>query len=148
MEAVMTVGDILRTKSSRIVTIRMNETVDTAAKLLRRENVGALVVKDVCRTEGNVVVGMFSERDVASAIADHGPAGSALKVSALISVQKLVSCTAQDTIEHVRQLMDEHHIRHVPVLEGHTLIGVISMRDLNTVAVASRPAAEPSAYMN
>ena len=74
----MTVGDILRSKSSRIATIRMNETVDTAAKLLRRENVGALVVKDVCRTEGNVVVGMFSERDVASAIADHGSAGSAL----------------------------------------------------------------------
>lgn len=137
----MVVGDILRSKSSRIATIRMNETVATAAKLLRRENVGALVVKDVCRTEGNVVVGMFSERDVASAIADHGPAGSALQVSALISVQKLVSCTAQDTVEHVRQLMDEHHIRHVPVLEGHTLIGVISMRDLNTVAVAGRPAA-------
>ncbi len=64
----MKVGDILRSKKgTRIVTVRMNETVATAAQLLRTENVGALVVKDVCRTEGNVAVGMFSERDVTRA---------------------------------------------------------------------------------
>lgn len=153
----MNVGDILRHKGSRVATIRMNETVDIAAKLLRRENVGALVVKDVCRTEGNTVVGMFSERDVARAIADHGAACASLPVSKLIEVQKLITCTAQDSIEHVRMLMDEHHIRHLPVLEGHSLIGVISMRDINTVAVATAstaaaaaaaPAVDARNYMN
>lgn len=68
----MRVGDILNRKSTRIATVRMNETVATAARLLRNDNVGALVVKDVCRTEGNVAVGMFSERDVVRAVSEHG----------------------------------------------------------------------------
>jgi CBS domain-containing protein len=128
----MQVGDILRHKSTRISTIRMNETVAVAAKLLRTDNISALVVKDVCRTEGNVAVGMFSERDVVRAIAAHGAAGINLKVSELISVQELISCRSTDTLEHVRYLMNKNHIRHVPVIDDHTLIGVISIRDIST----------------
>ncbi|WP_315831154.1 CBS domain-containing protein [Bradyrhizobium prioriisuperbiae] len=127
----MKVGDILRNrKGTRIATVRMNETVATAAQLLRAEDVGALVVKDVCRTEGNVAVGMFSERDVARAVAEHGSAGLALKVSDMISVQQLISCSSTDTLEHVRGLMRDHHIRHLPVIDDYSLIGVISIRDI------------------
>ncbi|MGO4714724.1 CBS domain-containing protein [Bradyrhizobium sp. 2TAF24] len=134
----MKVGDILRTrKGTRIATVRMNETVATAAELLRANNVGALVVKDVCRTEGNVAVGMFSERDVARAVAEHGPAGLTMKVAALISVQQLVSCSSTDTLEHVRGLMRDHHIRHLPVIDEHSLIGVISIRDLELMGDAA-----------
>jgi CBS domain-containing protein len=53
-------------------------------------------------------------------------------VSQLISVQQLVSCCSTDTIEHVRHLMNKHHIRHLPVIDDHTLIGVVSIRDLST----------------
>lgn len=127
----MKVGDILRRRNStRIATVRMNETVATAAELMRADNVSALVVKDVCHTEGNVAVGMFTERDVARAIAEHGRAGALLKVASLISVQKLVSCSSTDTLEHVRELMRDHHIRHLPVIDDYTLVGVISIRDL------------------
>ncbi len=127
----MKVGDILRNrKGTRIITIRMHETVETAARLLRTENISALVVKDVCRTEGNVAVGMFTERDVVRAVAEHGAAGIALKVAALISVQQLVSCSSSDTLEHVRDLMRDHHIRHLPVIDDQTLVGVISIRDI------------------
>jgi CBS domain-containing protein len=129
----MRVGDILNGKSTRIVTVRMHETVGTAARLLRSENISALVVKDVCRTEGNVAVGMFSERDVVRAVAEHGPAALNMKISALISVQQLVSCRSADTLAHIRDLMAEHHIRHLPVIDDYTLIGVISMRDINSV---------------
>lgn len=130
----MKVGDILNRKSSRIATVRMNETVGTAARLLRAENISALVVKDVCRTEGNVAVGMFSERDVVRAVAEHGAAGITMKISALISVQKLVSCRSTDSLAHARELMNANHIRHLPVIDDHTLIGVISMRDINGAA--------------
>ena len=52
----MKVGDILRTKkSTRVVTVRMNETVGIAAQLMRTSNISALVVKDVVRTEGELV---------------------------------------------------------------------------------------------
>lgn len=128
----MKVGDVLRKKSTRIATVRMNETVAIAAQLLRTGNISALVVKDVCRTEGNTAVGMFSERDVVRAIAEHGAAGVNLKVSSLISVQQLVSCRSTDTLEHVRHLMNKNHIRHVPVIDDHTLIGVVSIRDIST----------------
>jgi len=128
----MKVGDVLRKKSTRIATVRMNETVAIAAQLLRAGNISALVVKDVCRTEGNTAVGMFSERDVVRAIAEHGAAGVNLKVASLISVQQLISCRSSDTLEHVRHLMNKNHIRHVPVIDDHTLIGVVSIRDIST----------------
>jgi CBS domain-containing protein len=127
----MKVGDVLRKKSTRIATIRMNETVAIAAQLMRASNVSALVVKDVVRTEGNTAVGMFTERDVVRAVAEHGAAGVNMKVSQLISVQQLVSCTSNDTLQDVRHLMNTHHIRHLPVIDDHSLCGVISMRDIS-----------------
>ena len=127
----MQVGDVLRKKNHRVVTVRMNETVGIAAQLMRASNISALVVKDVVRTEGNTAVGMFTERDVVRAIAEHGAAGVNVKVAQLISVQRLVSCSASDTLEHVRHLMNVHHIRHLPVIDNFSLAGVISMRDIS-----------------
>jgi CBS domain-containing protein len=128
----MQVGDILRKKAARVATVRMNETVAIAAQLMRSSNISALVVKDVVRTEGNTAAGMFTERDVVRAIAEHGAAGANLRVSQFISVQQLVSCSSTDSLEHVRHLMNKHHIRHVPVIDDYSLIGVISIRDIST----------------
>jgi CBS domain-containing protein len=127
----MKVGDILRNKTARVITVRMNETVGVAAQLMRASNVSALVVKDVVRTEGNTAAGMFTERDVVRAIAEHGAAGVTLKVSQLISPQRLISCSTDDTLEHVRHLMNVNHIRHLPVIDDFALAGVISMRDVS-----------------
>jgi CBS domain-containing protein len=127
----MKVGDILRKKTGRVATVRMNETVAIAAQLMRASNISALVVKDVVRTEGNTAVGMFTERDVVRAIAEHGAAGVSLKVSQLISVQQLVSCSSSDTLELARHLMNEKHIRHLPVIDDYSLVGVISIRDIS-----------------
>ena len=128
----MKVGDVLRKKTTaRVVTIRMNETVGVAAQLMRTSNISALVVKDVVRTEGNTAVGMFTERDVVRAIAAHGAAGVGMKISRLISVQRLVACNSSDTLEHVRHLMNVHHVRHLPVIDDFSLAGVISMRDIS-----------------
>jgi CBS domain-containing protein len=126
----MKVGDVLRKKTTRIATVRMNETVAIAAQLMRANNISALVIKDVVRTEGNTAVGMFTERDVVRAIAEHGAAGVNMKISQLISVQRLVFCASSDTLEHVRHLMNVNHIRHLPVIDDYNLVGVISMRDI------------------
>jgi CBS domain-containing protein len=88
------------------------------------------VVKDVVRSEGNTAAGMFTERDVVRAIAEYGAAGVDVKVSQLISVQRLVSCTSSDTLDQVRHLMNVHHIRHLPVIDNFAMAGVISMRDI------------------
>src|SRR4029453_15404190 len=133
MEVAMQVGDVLSKKpATRVATIRMNETVAIAAQLMRSANISALVVKDVVRTEGNTAVGMFTERDVVRAIAEHGAAGVNLKVSQLISVQQLVSCRSTDPPQHSRHLIKNNHPRHLPVIDDYSLIGVISIRDIST----------------
>ena len=141
----MQVGDVLRKKAARVATVRMNETVAIAAQLMRSSNISALVVKDVVRTEGNTAVGMFTERDVVRAIAEHGAAGANLKVSQLISVQQLVSCNSTDTLAHVRHVMNRAHIRHLPVIDNYSLIGVISMRDISSAYDDEARAAKPAA---
>jgi CBS domain-containing protein len=106
--------------------------VGVAAQLMRANNISALVVKDVVRSEGNTAVGMFTERDVVRAIAEHGANGVNIRVSQLISVQRLVSCSSSDSLEHVRHLMNVNHIRHLPVIDNFSLAGVISMRDVSS----------------
>jgi CBS domain-containing protein len=141
----MQVGDVLRKKAARVATVRMNETVAIAAQLMRSSNISALVVKDVVRTEGNTAVGMFTEHDVVRAIAEHGSHGANLKVSQLISVQQLVSCKSTDTLEHVRHVMNTEHIRHLPVIDNYSLIGVISMRDISAAFDEEATAAKSAA---
>src|SRR3978361_944151 len=124
----MQVGDVLRKKAARVATVRMNAHVPLAAQLMRSNNISALVVKDVVRTEGNTAVGMFTERDVVRAVAEHGAAGVSLKISQLVSVGQLVSCSSTDSLEHVRHLMNMNHIRHLPVIANYRLIGVVRTR--------------------
>jgi len=124
------VDDILREKrNTRILTVRLRETVATAVALMKRENVSALVVKDVCRTEGNVVVGIVSERDVARGLADHGAAVLDMEVSAFVN-RPLACCKLNDSLGTILAVMDEHQVRLLPVLEDHTLVGVVSISDV------------------
>ena len=125
----MKVADLMKRKGTRLIMMRLNETVEMAIRLLRREKIGALIVKDVVRTEGNTAVGVFSERDVLQALDDHGAAALKIPVSKLMSTN-IISCTPDDDIDHAFDLMDRHHIRHVPVFESGTVIGVISIRDI------------------
>lgn len=125
----MKVADVLKEKGSRIVTVRLNETVEMAVRLMSRESIGALAVKDVVRTEGNTCVGMFSERDVVHALAELGTAAMQMSVERMMS-KRLISCSPEEELGSVIEKMDTHGIRHLPVLENHTLIGVISVRDV------------------
>lgn len=134
----MRVEDILRRKGTRIGTVRINETVETALRLLKAENTGALVVKDVCRTEGNTVVGVISERDIVRGLTDRGPGILSLPVTAVMSNHP-VCCAPGDSVRRVLQLMDEHTIRHIPVLDGASLVGVVSVRDLIKAQLDAAP---------
>jgi len=138
------VSDILRTKDTRIITVRLRETVAIAAQLMQRENIAALVVKDVSRTEGNIVVGIFTERDITRAVAVHGPAALDMPIAELIK-RPLAQCTERDSVEAVLRVMDQHQVRMLPVMEEHTLIGVISISDIIRDAVAHAQPLAPGA---
>lgn len=125
----MRVEQILRQKEARIISVRLREPVAAAAKLMAAENIGALVVTDVVPTEGSTVVGMFSERDIVRALVENGQEIMRMPVEKLMS-KKLISCGPNDDLIDVMEKMDRHGIRHLPVLEEHTLVGVISVRDV------------------
>jgi CBS domain-containing protein len=57
----------------------------------------------------------------------------------------LVSCSSTDTLEHVRHVMNRHHVRHLPVIDNYSLIGVISIRDISTAFDEKAAAAARSA---
>ncbi|WP_434622486.1 CBS domain-containing protein [Azospirillum sp. B2RO_4] len=124
----MKVEHILRTKESRVVAVRTSATVAEAVKLMKAENISALIVKDVCRTEGNTLAGVLSERDVVHALLERGGSLLSMPVSQLMTRQP-VTCTPSDSVQQALQLMDKHHIRHLPVLEDGHLVGVVSARD-------------------
>lgn len=126
----MTVDDMLRAKrDTRIITLRMHETVADAVLVMKRENISSVIVKDVCGTEGNTVVGVFSERDVTRAVLEHG-ANTPKMVLASLLKRDVISCALADSIETVLRLMVEHQVRHLPVIEDYNLVGVISATDL------------------
>jgi CBS domain-containing protein len=125
----MKVSQLLRKQGGRIVSIRMDETIERAAQMLRDENIGALVIKDSCNTEGDVVVGMFSERDFLRAVLGRGPQILKLPVSRLMS-PNVISLRSNDDTTRAVELFNKHRIRHLPVIDDHTLVGVISIRDV------------------
>ncbi|HEX6119635.1 MAG TPA: CBS domain-containing protein [Dongiaceae bacterium] len=125
----MRVTQILRQKQARVVSVRPREPVSAALKLMARENIGALVVTDIVPTEGSTVVGMFSERDVVRALAAEGADIMRLPVERLMS-KKLIACSPDDDLADVMAKMDQHGVRHLPVLDEHTLVGVVGIRDV------------------
>lgn len=135
----MRIDTVLRTRHPRLVTIRMTETVMAAGRRLRAENIGLLVVKDTCATEGDAILGVVSERDILHAIVDHGAAAMKLPVASLMTT-RVVCCELYDSVERALALMRQHHVRHLPVLHDGGLVAVISIRDLldsrDTVAAA------------
>lgn len=129
-EEIMKVSQLLsKKKDSRIISIRFSESVETAARMLQDENIGAIVVKDVCRSEGEVVVGMFSERDFIRAVLRHGAGILKRPVSSLMT-PNVVSCSPNDSVSRIIELFNKHRIRHLPVIEGGALVGVVSIRDV------------------
>jgi len=151
----MKVEHILRTKQARVVAVRTSATVADAIRLMKAENISALVVKDVCRTEGNTLAGVLSERDIVHALLERGSSLMAMPVSQLMTRQP-VTCAPSDSVRQALQLMEQHHIRHLPVLEDGHLVGVVSARDFTRLqlqeldgtvtAVAEPPAAATYAH--
>ena len=108
-----------------MVFVDERETVSGAARLLTDRRIGALVVGD----ESGDIAGMLSERDIVAGIATHGAAVLDQAVSELMT-RKVVFCHPRDTIADVMGKMTDRRIRHLPVVDGDRLLGVISIGDV------------------
>lgn len=121
----MNVDGILRAKGANVVTIRPDASVGQLVDGLRDERIGAMVVSE----DGRSVLGIVSERDVVRALADRGPRILEAPVAELMTRQ-VYSCTPQDTVKHVMAEMTRRRIRHLPVITGGALSGIVSIGDV------------------
>lgn len=119
-----TVQDILKAKGHGVWSIAPDASVYDALQLMADKDVGALLAVDA----GNLV-GILSERDYARKIILQGKSSKTTPVREIMTEQ-VVSVCADQTIEEAMVLMSNRRIRHLPVLDGSRLIGVVSIGDM------------------
>ena len=119
-----TVKQLLEGKTIRLLSISPDASVFEALQLMAAKDVGALVV-----LEGDRLAGIFSERDYARKVVLVGKFSKETAVREIMTAKVL--CVRPDqTVDQCMALMTEHRIRHLPVLDGSKVIGVISIGDV------------------
>jgi len=119
-----TVNEILQAKASKLLSISPEASVLDALKLMAEREVGALVVLD-----GEQLAGIFSERDYARKVILFGKSSKDTAVSEIMT-RKVVCVRPEQSVEDCMALMTDKRIRHLPVLQGNAVIGVISIGDV------------------
>ncbi len=119
-----TVDAVLHQKAAHVWSVPPEATVFEAIQLMAEKNVGALMVMKDDR-----LLGVFSERDYTRKIALKGKSSKQTAVRDVISTP-IVSVAPGATVEECMRLMTEHRVRHLPVVNGEKLIGVVSIGDL------------------
>ncbi len=121
----MTVSAILQGKSKSLITISPEMSLTEAVKSLAEHRIGAIVAVDAAGR----VAGIISERDVVRILGEKGPAVLSEPVSSVMT-RAVVTCTTDETIPGVMERMTRGRFRHVPVVEGDRLLGIISIGDV------------------
>jgi CBS domain-containing protein len=120
----MNIAAILRDKGREVATIAGDELVATAVALLGEKRIGALPVLD-----SGEVAGIMSERDVIYCLRSHGPEVLDWPVSRVMTAPAITADPATPVLAALA-MMTNQRIRHLPVVEGGALIGIVSIGDL------------------
>jgi CBS domain-containing protein len=119
-----TVNQLLQAKGNEVWSVTLDTSVFDALKMMAEKNVGALLV-----LEADKLVGIFSERDYARKVILKGKASKNTPVKEIMS-PKVFYIRPEQSIEDCMALMTDRRIRHLPVLEGNKVVGVISIGDV------------------
>lgn len=121
----MKVSEILERKGNEVLTVHPTESIATFAHRLRMAGIGAMIVSsDKSRLEG-----IISERDVVHGLAEQGNHCLEMRVSDLMT-RDVVTCSVDDNIAVIARLMTANRIRHLPVVDGTRLHGLVSIGDV------------------
>ncbi|MCG6206786.1 CBS domain-containing protein [Rhodopseudomonas sp. HC1] len=120
----MTVQAILESKGRYIYSVEPDERLSAAVKTLSERRVGAVMVMRGARLDG-----ILSERDIVRVIADRGPAALDQPVHTVMT-RDVVSCSQTDTVGGIMEVMTNSKFRHLPVLDGDRVVGLISIGDI------------------
>jgi len=118
------VRQLLEAKASEVFSIGPDAPVIDAIRLMAEKRIGALLVVD-----GGRLVGILSERDYARKIVLQGRSSADTPVRAIM-ISDVITVGLGDTADHCMQVVTEQRIRHLPVLQGNEVLGVVSIGDL------------------
>ena len=127
----MLVKQILKNKAGGVVTIRPDASVSEAAELLAARRIGAVVVS----TDGETVQGILSERDIVRELGKRGTTCLNDRVEALMT-RSIYGCSLEDKADNVLDTMTKRRFRHMPVMDGQKMVGVISIGDVVAARLA------------
>lgn len=119
-----TIDDILKFKGNQVWYVEPNATVYDAIRLMADKNVGALLVM-----KGAKLVGILSERDYTRKVILKGKSSRETQVSEILS-GRVIYVPSTHSVEECLRLMTEHKVRHLPVLQGDRVVGIVSIGDL------------------
>ena len=120
----MKIVSVLATKSSDVITVRPDQSLREAVDLLAEHNIGALIVVD----EPGRPIGIISERDIVREAARTEEVF--VQTVSGVMTKNLITASPQDDLETVLQTMTAKRFRHLPIVDGERLIGVISIGDV------------------
>ncbi len=123
----MRIADVLRNKGSAVATVTATTTVTGLIAELATNNIGAMVVVGPGGNAG--VLGMVSERDIVRKLNECGPGLLTRPVSEIMT-GVIVSCTPDEAVDDLSALMTNNRVRHVPVIDGGQLVGIVSIGDV------------------
>jgi CBS domain-containing protein len=129
------IGSLLDHKGKTLWSISPDATVFEAIKLMADKNIGALLVM----LDGKLV-GVFTERDYARKIVLQGKSSKETRVREIFT-GVVITVKPQDSVEDCMKLMTEHRVRHLPVVDKETVVGIVSIGDLVNWTISAQDAA-------
>ena len=127
----MLVSHILREKGREVLAIAPSATLAEAARVLNKNRIGALIVRD----RDGALAGIISERDIVRALAEEGAVALNGTVETHMT-RDVAICQETDTIEEIMETMTRCRFRHMPVIEDDAVVGIVSIGDVVKTRIA------------
>jgi CBS domain-containing protein len=124
-QTAMVIAGILKHKGSSVLSVTPNASITEVVRLLASRRIGAVLVID----ESGQLMGILSERDIVRGLAEHG-AGTLDMTAAQLMTSEVQTARPQTTVAEAMEMMTDGRFRHVPVVEGSRLVGVVSIGDV------------------
>jgi len=129
---VETVRSILKTKGNSIWSLSPDATVFDAIALMAEKGVGALMVLSQDKLEG-----IISERDYARKVILKGHSSKEMRVDEIMT-RSVITVTCEHTVAECMRIMTDHRVRHLPVMDGDRLAGVVSIGDIVRAIISAQ----------